>query len=180
MDELEASDDLDKGRFEELEETPPVDIESGLQSNPTSYTLSSALPNHQILATSSTASSVSSSWRHRRKSIPRAPRWELVWKPNRTSASQDIDSYIEVEFYTLVSSTIHLPGLLMPEQLLPVGPNLCQQNIIDFVVDDEELWGLRIVNHSKEDLFVNAFLFDNTDFSIGETQCSFSLFEKMI
>ena len=43
---------------------------------------------------------------------------------NQTFASHAINGAIEVEFYKLVSPTIHHPGLplAMLEQLLPIGP----------------------------------------------------------
>jgi hypothetical protein len=99
---------------------------------------------------------------------------------DRTSASQEFENYIEVKFYKLDPPRIRLPGRSILECLVPVEPNLCRDNIIDFVVEDSSEtksstpYGFKIVNPTKENLYVNAFYFDNTNFSISESKCNFA------
>jgi len=99
--------------------------------------------------------------------LERAARYFL--ELNRTSVSQGIEDYIDVEFYKLDPPRIRLPERSTLELLAPVGPNLCHDNIIDFVVEDSAKpapYGFKIVNRSEQDLYVNAFYFDNTNFQI--------------
>jgi len=99
---------------------------------------------------------------------------------NRTTTWHDIVPGIMVEFYKLAVPRIRNASRPMIEQLKPVGSNLCRQNIIDFVLDDPDdgktPYGFKIINNTEleEDLYVNAFYFDNTDFGIGGRQCCFS------
>ena len=95
---------------------------------------------------------------------------------NRTTSSHDIMDLIEVEFYKLYVPSIRVADRPVSEQLKPVGPNLCHENkVIDFVVSDipNTPYGFKIINKAEEDLYVNAFYFDNTSFAIGEFQYSF-------
>jgi len=98
---------------------------------------------------------------------------------NRTTAWHGIAPDIKVEFYKLAVPRIRNTGPII-DQLKPVGPNLCHQNVIDFVVEDPDNrntpYGFKIINNTnfEEDLYVNAFYFDNTDFGIGGCQWRFS------
>ena len=96
---------------------------------------------------------------------------------NRTTGSHDIADIIEVEFYKLDVPKFRVVGRPMLQRLKPVGPNLCRHNkVIDFVVEDSDTantpYGFKIINKVEDDFYVNAFYFDNTDFRIGEFQCS--------
>jgi hypothetical protein len=100
---------------------------------------------------------------------------------DRTSSSR-IEDYIKVEVYKLDPPTTPLPRHLLLEQLAPIGSNLCQNNVITIMVDDlnsskkkQTPYGFKIINSTEENLYVNAFYFDNMDFSIGESQCNFPL-----
>jgi hypothetical protein len=93
---------------------------------------------------------------------------------NRTSAIHGIEDYIEVEFYELHVPMIRGGNRPLTNSLTPLGPNLCHDNIIDLIVDSAEienpLHGFKIINHTERDLHVNAFYFDNSNFSIRESQ----------
>ena len=92
---------------------------------------------------------------------------------NRTAASHEIANLINVEFYKLHFPTIRAAGRTTLELLKPVGLNLCQKNIINLVVDTAKTpYGFKIINNAQNDLYVNAFYFDNTSFAIGEFQRS--------
>jgi len=93
---------------------------------------------------------------------------------NRTTALHEITNFIKVEFYKLDFPRVRAAGRPILELLKPVGPNLCQENIINFVVDTAKPpYGFKIINNAQVDLYVNAFYFDNTSFGIGEFHCSF-------
>jgi hypothetical protein len=88
---------------------------------------------------------------------------------NRTSAIHGIEDYIEVEFYKLNVPMVR-PARPLLASLTPIVPNLCHDNIIDFVVDSAKRpYGFKIINHTEKNLHVNAFYFDNLTFSIGES-----------
>jgi hypothetical protein len=95
---------------------------------------------------------------------------------NRTTSSHDIADLIEVEFYKLDVPRIRVAGRPVLQRLKPVEPNLCRDNkVIDFIVEDSDTantpYGFKIINKAEDDLYVNAFYFDNADFGIGEFQC---------
>ena len=80
------------------------------------------------------------------------------------------NGHITVGFFRLDCPAV-LPFGWTPEKLTPMGPNLCHNNqIIDFVVDEQEPYGICIKNNTVEDLYVNVFFFDNTDFAIGKSK----------
>ena len=80
------------------------------------------------------------------------------------------NGHITVGFFRLDCPAVR-PFGWTPEKLTPTGPNLCHNNqIIDFVVDEQEPYGICIKNNTMEDLYVNAFFFDNTDFAIGKSK----------
>ena len=76
---------------------------------------------------------------------------------------------ITVGFFKLDPPVI-LPFGWTPSKLMCIGPNLCQNNVIDFEVDEGKPYGICIKNNTMEDLYVNAFFFDNTNFAISEWQ----------
>lgn len=47
-------------------------------------------------------------------------------------------------------------------------PNSDNSDVIDFPVNPEAIYGVKITNHTSLDLYLNAFLFNNSDLSIGE------------
>ena len=96
---------------------------------------------------------------------------------NRTNSSHIITHFIEVEFHNLDIPRIRVAGHPIPERLKTVGPNLCRRGenkVIDSMVSDtaSTRYGFKIINNSEEDLYVNAFYFDNTDCRISEFQYS--------
>ena len=90
---------------------------------------------------------------------------------NRTSVHHDITAKdrISVGFFRLDPPKIP-PFDWTPEHLTTIGPNLCHDKHIDFVVEDEETpYGVSIKNGTGVDLYVNAFFFDNTSLAIRES-----------
>jgi hypothetical protein len=50
--------------------------------------------------------------------------------------------------------------------LEPVGENLYRDSVIRLVSSEDDLYGFKVTNNGDRDLYLNAFYFDNTDFSI--------------
>ncbi|KAG8853732.1 hypothetical protein FRB91_004404 [Serendipita sp. 411] len=46
------------------------------------------------------------------------------------------------------------------------GPNLIQDGILDLVVEDDVVYGIKVTNNSDKPLYISAFYFDNSDLSI--------------
>ena len=92
---------------------------------------------------------------------------------NRTSVEHlitrgDNPNRIEVQFFKLDPPKVP-PFGWTTESLTCDGQNLCRDEVIDFVVDDEaHPYGFNIINGTSADLYVNAFFFDNTNFAIRE------------
>jgi len=92
---------------------------------------------------------------------------------NRTSAEHVITTAgnsngIEVQFFRLDPPKVP-PFGWTTEYLTSTGQNLCCDNVIDFVVEDDgKPYGFNIINRTNVDLYVNAFFFDNTNFAICE------------
>ncbi|KAF8970608.1 caspase domain-containing protein [Flammula alnicola] len=82
------------------------------------------------------------------------------WHLNRTNDSPEVANNIQVEFYKLREDD--------SEDLIPVGDNLCVDNEIDFVVEEDQPYGVKLININKSrDFFPSLFYFDNSDLSIG-------------
>jgi hypothetical protein len=60
----------------------------------------------------------------------------------------------------------------MTREIQPYGPDLNIDGVIDFIVDEKAMYGIRIVNDTAEPLYPYLFYFDNTDFSISECLCT--------
>ncbi|KAF8869466.1 caspase domain-containing protein [Gymnopilus junonius] len=52
--------------------------------------------------------------------------------------------------------------------LYPVGGNLCEKGIIDFVVDEKAPYGFKLINTGPHDFYASAFFFDFSDLSITQ------------
>ncbi|CCM00515.1 uncharacterized protein FIBRA_02549 [Fibroporia radiculosa] len=89
------------------------------------------------------------------------------WHLNRSHDKDLIRSGadIKVDFYPLEESDSDFDEDLQPT-LYPIGPSLCQNGIIDFVVDEDARHGVKITNNTSMDLYPNVFFFDNSDLSI--------------
>ncbi|EDR08533.1 uncharacterized protein LACBIDRAFT_297307 [Laccaria bicolor S238N-H82] len=87
------------------------------------------------------------------------------WHLNRTQPNNQIQNNIKVEFYKLQESDTDFDEAGSPERY-PVGDNLCRQDVIEFTVDDEAIYGIKIVNNTPWDLYPNVFYFDNSELSI--------------
>ncbi|KAH9477069.1 hypothetical protein JR316_0010985 [Psilocybe cubensis] len=87
----------------------------------------------------------------------------FLWKLNLTNNNPEVMSSIDFEFYRL-----HEPDFDNDEnqEMSPISPNLYQNGVVDFVVDDEP-YGIKLVNNSEYDFYPYLFYFDNSDLSIA-------------
>ncbi|KAF8970617.1 caspase domain-containing protein [Flammula alnicola] len=83
------------------------------------------------------------------------------WQLNRTNDSPEVMNSIQVKFYKLREDEVS-------EDLIPVGDNLCVDNEIDFIVEEDQPYGVKLINTNKSrDFFPSLFCFDCSDLSIG-------------
>lgn len=73
---------------------------------------------------------------------------------------------ISIQFYQLQESKTDYDESGEPV-LYPCGPDLCQNGIIDFVVDEKAPYGFKLINHGPHDFYASAFYYDFSDLSIG-------------
>ncbi|KAF8452912.1 caspase domain-containing protein [Boletus edulis BED1] len=97
------------------------------------------------------------------------------WYLDLTRKNKYMDSKngVTVDFYLLQESEDEFDKYAMP-LLLPIEPGLCKRDpnaetsdIIDFVVDEDALYGIKLTNNTTRDLYLNAFLFNNSSLSIA-------------
>ncbi|KIJ97419.1 hypothetical protein K443DRAFT_245458 [Laccaria amethystina LaAM-08-1] len=88
----------------------------------------------------------------------------FYWHLNREVKDALVDTCIEIECKTLIPTRDRdSSGHLIYK---PTGDNHLQGGVIDVVASDRTMYGYKITNESDRDLYLNAFYFDNTDFSI--------------
>ena len=99
------------------------------------------------------------------------------WYLDLTRANNRIDTKdgVTVDFYLLQESKKNEYDDYGMPLLVPVEPGFCRRDpnvetshVIDFVVDPDALYGIKITNNTTRDLYLNAFLFNNSSLSIGE------------
>ena len=89
----------------------------------------------------------------------------FYWHLNREVKDSLVDTSIDIECKTLIpTSDYDSSGKAIVK---PTGDNHLQLGVIDVVASDRTMYGYKITNNSARDLYINAFYFDNTDFSIG-------------
>ena len=94
------------------------------------------------------------------------------WYLDLTKANNHIDTKdgVTVDFYLLQESKNEYDDYGMP-LLVPVDAGFCTSDetsqVIDFVVDPDALYGIKVTNNTTRDLYLNAFLFNNSSLSIG-------------
>ncbi|KAF8983561.1 caspase domain-containing protein [Cyathus striatus] len=89
----------------------------------------------------------------------------FYWHLRRKDPKGIFNGLVDVEFRELVESETEVDDFLEPI-LSPAEPNLHKENVIDFVVKDSAIYGIKINNKSKVDLFVSVFYFDNSSWEI--------------
>ncbi|KZP07420.1 hypothetical protein FIBSPDRAFT_922853 [Athelia psychrophila] len=89
------------------------------------------------------------------------------WHLNRNSTDHHFQDGIKVEFFELLESETDLDdngyGVLGP---YPNPENLYKCGAIKFTVKTDSLYGMKITNNTKWDLYPGVFYFDNSDLSI--------------
>ncbi|KAG8848339.1 hypothetical protein FRC20_002551, partial [Serendipita sp. 405] len=87
------------------------------------------------------------------------------WHLHRTSKERTLKDEVTVEAFKLVEISDEYDDDI-EGNLLPDGPNRIVDGVADLVADDETAYGLKITNNMDTDLYLSAFFFDNSDFSI--------------
>ena len=101
------------------------------------------------------------------------------WKINLTSNNPEITKSIQFEFYQLdPSDDIYDEDTGLPE-MTPIPPNICKDNLIDFVIDEDAPYGIKITNSSPHDFYPYLFYFDNSDLSIGKSSDRYTALTKL-
>ncbi|KAI9567999.1 caspase domain-containing protein [Boletus coccyginus] len=97
------------------------------------------------------------------------------WYLDLSKENSHIDTKdgVTVDFYMLKESEKEYDEYGM-EALVPVEPGFYRRDpkaetpgVIDFVVDPDALYGIKITNKTTRDLYLNAFLFNNGSLSIA-------------
>ena len=95
------------------------------------------------------------------------------WYLGLTNKNNHVEHDVAVDFYALQLEYDDY-GL---ELFVPVEPGFSRKdpnsdnpesNIIDFVVDSSAIYGIKLTNRTQWDLYLNAFLFNNSKLTIGE------------
>jgi len=81
------------------------------------------------------------------------------WHLRRVGHAEEIQDAVEIEFTQLSS------GNALKRK--PCGPNLIEAGVVDIVVDEDHIYGMKITNNGEFPLYASVFYFDNSDFSIG-------------
>jgi hypothetical protein len=84
------------------------------------------------------------------------------WHLRRVGSAQFIKNTVEVEFTKL------LDGDALTRR--PDGPNLIKAGVVNLVVDEDDIYGMKITNNGEVPLYASVFYFDNSDWSIS--RCS--------
>ena len=91
------------------------------------------------------------------------------WYLSREKKDALVDTKISFKFYKLASGSEYDESGNAIMQ--PVGKNLYQDSVVRLVASTTNMYGFEVKNDSARDLYLNAFYFDNTDFSICTPRC---------
>ncbi|KAF8150569.1 caspase domain-containing protein [Crassisporium funariophilum] len=84
---------------------------------------------------------------------------------NRSQLNKYLQKKVEVQFTQLEISETEFDEF--GRQLnVPIGPNLLVEDMISLEVDEDNIYGIKIINNTAWDLYPNVFYFDNSDMSI--------------
>jgi hypothetical protein len=97
------------------------------------------------------------------------------WYLRRTSSERILQKKVSIEFYKvkhiLGEYTEDLVPVVVPDGenlLMEDGQNLIRGNVVDLIVDEDAMYGIRILNNSAVDLYPSLFHFENSDLSISK------------
>ena len=82
------------------------------------------------------------------------------WHLRRSNKKHIFQNKVRIEFKQLTQNRE------------PYGLDLNVDGVIDLVVDEEAMYGIRIINDTARPLYPSLFYFDNSDFSISEYICT--------
>ena len=82
-------------------------------------------------------------------------RWHLC----RTNKEQTLRHKVQIEFTKLLDTK---------RARIPCGQNLIINGVVDLVVDEKTVYGIKIVNHFERPLYAALFYFSSSNFAISE------------
>lgn len=86
------------------------------------------------------------------------------WHLRRTSGERSLQNQVRIEF-TRLKELDEIDDDFNP-LITPDGPNININGTIDLVVDENAMYGIKIVNDTNLALYPSLFFFDNSDLSI--------------
>ena len=92
----------------------------------------------------------------------------FYWECDRhTIIDSEVAKIVTLEFYKLGATRSNFKDI--PEcQLGASGPNLYSANIIDFIIEEDCVYGVKLTNLSSHDLYPTLFYLDNGNLSISK------------
>jgi len=82
------------------------------------------------------------------------------WHLRRVGHAESIQDAVDIEFTKLSNDDAR--------KRTPSGPNLIDAGVVDLVVDEDDIFGIKITNNGDVPLYASVFYFDNSDFSISK------------
>ncbi|KIM20623.1 hypothetical protein M408DRAFT_33545, partial [Serendipita vermifera MAFF 305830] len=93
------------------------------------------------------------------------------WHLHRTGETKSLRNVVKIEFMRLKDNDEEGDDEGQDDEerdygCSPDGPDLIQEGVVDIVVDDDAIYGMKLTNTFGEPLYASVFYFDNSDLSI--------------
>ncbi|KIM28590.1 hypothetical protein M408DRAFT_137083 [Serendipita vermifera MAFF 305830] len=93
------------------------------------------------------------------------------WHLHRTRETKFLRNVVKIEFMRLKDNDEEVDDEAQDDEgrdygCSPDGPELIQEGVVDIVVDDDAIYGMKLKNTFGEPLYASVFYFDNSDLSI--------------
>jgi len=89
------------------------------------------------------------------------------WHLRRTGNGRGLQSQVEIEFTRLEDVEEEYDEDLNPIRR-PCGPNLINDGVVNIVVEENAIYGIKLTNKWSKPLYPSLFYFDNSDLSISK------------
>jgi hypothetical protein len=97
--------------------------------------------------------------------ISRAARY--FWHLHRTGSAKSLQDNVAIEFTRLEEEEEDYDDDFNRIRK-PCGENLINNGIVDIVIQEDAIYGIKLTNKGDKPLYPSLFYFDNSDFSISE------------
>jgi hypothetical protein len=92
------------------------------------------------------------------------------WHLRRTGNGRGLQSQVGIELMRLDEFEEEYDEELNPVRR-PRGPNLINNGVVDIVVEENTIYGIKLTNKWSKPLYPSLFYFDNSDLSISKWSC---------